>query len=265
MFSRFCRVLAAVFTIALLSGAPGFCPAASAAQTLKLVTGDDYKPFTDRNLPDGGMDTLIVKRAFALAGVDVEVSFQPWKRGWFETVDRTFDATFPYSVTPERLEKVIYSDPIYTLESRLFVRKDSSLDLTGPEQFDGQTICYPQGYALRGYFDTLSKSNRIYLQRPVSMSDCFRMLKSDRVDLVGAQPLQGSITAREVFGSIDAVRTLDIVMASGTNCLVVSKEHPHAQEIIDAFNKGLAALKKSGEYGRIVDWFTKAYLDGNAS
>ncbi|WP_157752197.1 hypothetical protein [Shewanella benthica] len=51
--------------------------------TLSLTTGDDYPPFTDRKLAQGGMATTLVLNAFEKSGYFVkEIEWLPWKRGY---------------------------------------------------------------------------------------------------------------------------------------------------------------------------------------
>lgn len=60
--------------LALLATAGG-----ARAETVMLTTLD-WCPYTCATLPDQGLSTLIVSRAFAVSGIDVKVEFLPWQR-----------------------------------------------------------------------------------------------------------------------------------------------------------------------------------------
>ena len=53
-----------------------------AEEGLRLVTGNDYKPFTDESLPEGGLANEIVKRSYDQIGVKYSIEWKPWKRGF---------------------------------------------------------------------------------------------------------------------------------------------------------------------------------------
>lgn len=60
--------------LALLVAAGG-----ARAETVTLTTLD-WCPYTCAALPDQGLSTLVVTRAFAASGIDVKVEFLPWQR-----------------------------------------------------------------------------------------------------------------------------------------------------------------------------------------
>ena len=68
--------------------------ALASAAPVQLVTGDDYAPFTDRELPQGGMLTELVQQALLQAGHQPKLSWLPWKRGYQATLRGQFDATW---------------------------------------------------------------------------------------------------------------------------------------------------------------------------
>jgi polar amino acid transport system substrate-binding protein len=49
--------------------------APTAAENITLVTGNDWAPFTDKNLPGGGMAISIRREAFQSQGHEVNINF----------------------------------------------------------------------------------------------------------------------------------------------------------------------------------------------
>jgi polar amino acid transport system substrate-binding protein len=236
--------------------------AADAPPGLRLVTGPDYKPFTDPGLPMGGMQSEIVRAAFDKVGETVSIAFQPWMRGYAETQRLAFDATFPYARSTERAKDFLYSDDIYVQVSRPFVLQDSSLAATTPEDLAGRTLCSPLGYVVAAPIEHLLTRRAIRLERPDSMDQCFKMLQLRRVDAVICVDIQARATARHVFGNQEMVKPLAAVIAITTHNLIVSRQHPAAGRIIADFNRGLALLKASGEFDAIVRRQLDGYFSG---
>jgi polar amino acid transport system substrate-binding protein len=77
------------------------CLGAQAAE-LRLVTGDDYAPFTGQDLPGGGMLTQVVEAALQEQGQVYSLHWRPWNRGYLRTLQGEFDATFLYIRTAQR-------------------------------------------------------------------------------------------------------------------------------------------------------------------
>lgn len=228
---------------------------AISAQTIrhiKLVTGNDYLPYTDQSLPQGGMHTEIVRRALEDQGVTMSLQFIPWKRGYVETRDHRFDATFPYSRTDEREKEFTYSDPFFDVENRAFVLKGSELTAVQGNKLGGRVMCSPIGYATPGWVGDAITDGEITLESPPDMEHCFRMLEGARVDFVHTTVEQGWGTAIQVLGDRDLVRMLDGVFYTAQNHLIVARDHPQAEEIIRLFNAGLRNLRRNGVLAEVI-------------
>jgi polar amino acid transport system substrate-binding protein len=247
----FCLI--AVALIAAFSCLAAALPvAADAPAGLRLVTGPDYKPFTDPGLPMGGMQSEIVRAAFGKVGETVSITFQPWLLGYAETQRLAFDATFPYARSAERAKDFLYSDDIYVQVSRPYVLQDSTLAAATTDDLAGRTLCSPLGYVVAAPIDQLLARRAIRLERPDSMEQCFKMLQLRRVDAVISVDVQAQATVQHVFGHQDMVKPLAAVVAITSHNLIVARQHPGAQRIIADFNRGLALLKASGEFDAIV-------------
>lgn len=227
---------------------------AASAETkpLQLVTGPDYKPFTDLDLPQGGMDSEIVVAAFAASAVKTVLTFQPWQRGFHDTLTLIYDATFPYSRTAEREQDFLYSDSFYELVNRPFVLAGAAWQATQIKDLAGRTMCSPDGYAVIGPVEDLIADGSLRVERPKNMTQCFAMLKLGRVDFVYSIDEQTYAIVLSLFGDVAAVKSLEVEFSHVTNSLIVSRQHPHGAEIIAAFNQGLRTLRQNGRYQEIV-------------
>lgn len=134
-------VRAAPLDSALLGSAP-------LDSALDLVTGNDFAPFTGEDLPEGGLLTEIVRRAFGEVGLRYEVRFVPWRRGYDGVLAGKFLGTFPYVRTPDREMEMLFSDPLLEVRQLVYLSAHSGMVFHTPQDFRGRTVCAPVGYAL---------------------------------------------------------------------------------------------------------------------
>lgn len=221
----------------------------AAADTLRLVSGDDYPPFTGSTLAGGGVLTELVQQAFAAGGKAASIEFKPWPRGYEETLRLGYDATFPYLSTPRRMASYLFSDPLYEVNLRLYVRRDSPWQTGTRQELQKATFCLPAGYEVSGWVH--AESHRLAFVRPRSMAQCHAMLQLGRVDVVISNPDELAWQAVPPLLSLPNVRTLPEPVADVTLHLIIPRAHPDAQELLDVFNTGLQQLVSSGARDRL--------------
>lgn len=234
--------------------------AADAAVTLHLVGGPDFKPFSDPGLPKGGMVAEIVAAAFAKVGDHTVIDFEPWARGYADAQHLKYDGTFPYARTPDRERDFLFSDLVYAQTAHPYVLAGSSWSASDLNELAGKSMCNPKGYMVQAPIQGLVASGAIKVENPESMSHCFKMLRAGRVDFVDCTDVQAKASALQVFGAIDAVKPLPAVIGSGGSYLIIPRGRADGARLITDFNRGLAALKDSGEYDRIVQAQLAAYF-----
>jgi polar amino acid transport system substrate-binding protein len=95
--------------------------------------------------------------------------------------------------------------------------------------------------------------NKITLKRPQSVRECFQMLVDGEVDGVTLN----EFTGRSMMNMMNIKDTVEInqgrpIAITGLHMLV-SKDHPNAEAVIEIFNNGLQEIKDAGDYQSIVD------------
>lgn len=229
-------------------------PALTVAQSLALVSGNDYQPYSDSQLPGGGLSTELVKESFAAMHQDITVQWRPWARRQVEALKGAFAGTFPYAKNAEREQRFLFSDPIQNIKSHAFIKAGTSklnfADLTGLE---GTTYCVPLGWQVNRKLAAMVDSGQIRLERPQRLDNCIKMLAAGRVDF---------FTTNE-SGAWQTIRTSrvpegSVVMASGPPLdeialfFIAAKNVATSADVIQTFNAGLKSIKKSGVYDRVV-------------
>ncbi|MCG5242583.1 substrate-binding periplasmic protein [Azospirillum doebereinerae] len=218
---------------------------------LDLVTGTDFAPFTGDDLPNGGLITELVQRAFAAVGQTHELRFIPWRRGYDGVVSGRFLATFPYVRTPERERDALFSEPVITMRQLVYLSAKPRMAFNGPADFRGRVVCAPGGYALPAELDVLFRQGALTRETPSSLSACVRMVALGRADAFVINEHAGNAAVAQAEAQ-DSVRAAEKPYAVVTEHLIVGRGTPGATGVIDAFNAGLKILKESGAYDETV-------------
>jgi len=226
--------------------------ACSAYATVSLTTGPDYAPFTDHNVADGGIAVRLVRATFARINESVALDWLPWKRGYSLTLAGHYQATFPYAKSAERERDFIFSDPLMTMQTYLYMRHGDHLDYDTPSSFSGRVICVPQGFysQLQTNLRDLTARGEVRVEQAPDMPSCVRMLLAGRVDAFTAfdkliqHVLLQTGGAERVEHSVKAVSATDLM-------LIAPRNNPDSIILIQRFNAALQALKADGSYKRL--------------
>jgi polar amino acid transport system substrate-binding protein len=222
---------------------------------VKLATGNDYRPFTDESLPEGGLVTAIVRAAYADQGEAVEVTFLPWNRAYYETRAGGFAATFPYVHNEERAADYYFSRPVYTTTQRPAVLASSTLEAGTVDDLDGLSYCLPTGYAPAQAIERMTEAGRLTRRHPMTLTVCMRMLEDGAADFIPTSHMLAHQTARQALGDADRIRFLDVVVEESTLHVIFPKVRPGAKAARDRFDAALTKLQKRGHVERIVKAF----------
>lgn len=234
-------------TIGLLFSGP------ANAASIRLVTGDDYAPFTGRQLPQGGMLTELVQQALLQAGHQSNLSWLPWKRGYQAALRSQFDATFPYLQTAEREADYLFSAPLYEITQRLFSRVDDALEPDKLEQLVGRRICVPLGWQPAPRLSKLLAAGQLQVHQPQDLTACARLIDMGRDDFFIADSMLGERAILLSGVNHQRFHTSQQAVGSYTLHLLVPRNRTGAQQLLDEFDSGLQRLQNSGEYQRILD------------
>ncbi|MEE9453848.1 MAG: transporter substrate-binding domain-containing protein [Paracoccaceae bacterium] len=247
-----------------LEVAPG---TAANRQIISFLMADDYKPFMDRALPNGGLLTDVVNKAMLTVKSEDEFGFfwindndahlEPLLSnafldlgvGWFQPdCDANPDAY--------RCENFYFSDSTFEVLILLFVNKDTPFTFAQDSDIIGKTLCRPSGY----FTHDLDKNgrnwlvdNKITLESPTTVKGCFDMLMAGEVDAVAIN----EFTGREALKDLNLKDRVTIIdtrpLSIEGQLVIVHKSHPRGQELLAILNEGIRNIKASGEYQSIID------------
>ncbi len=247
--------------------ATGLLSSPIALPRIKLVTGDDFAPFTQRGLMADGLLAEVVEAAMTDAvGQDGYKTF--WINDWSSHLsalmpEHVMEMAFPWAQpdcdsTPNegRCANYHFSEPMFEYLVLLFVNKSSPIPFQVDGDLEGRTLCRPEGY-LTHMLDQNGRNwvaeNKVTLVQPRSVNDCFKMLSAGEVEAV----VMNEFTARDAIKALDLSDQIEAVQSRPVSItglhVLVHKDHPQADVLLTAINSGLAGIKTNGQYGEIVN------------
>lgn len=215
---------------------------------------DEWTPFFSKNLPNYGPLSEIVRLALAEVGIQVEYDFVPWKRGYVMAVAGEYDGTPGWVWTEKRAAKFYFSDKILVQEEYLFYSKSRPLRAKTIDDLAGLTMGLHIGSMIVKELQPLLKRGEMKVAENSSYKALFRMMMKGRVDYISLGSFVGIGTMRKALPreQWDQVGFIKNLIKPVNYHLIVPKSKKDGPELINAFNKGLRALRKSGEYERIL-------------
>ncbi len=248
-------------------------------ETIEVMTAGDYQPFTDQNWDNGGMLTEVVDAALSDAPGTPGYSID-WINDWAAHIDpllrrHKYDMGFPWfkpdCSQPENLSEddrkrceFYFSESLFDMLIILFKRTDDQTVLSQDTDLHGKRLCRPAGYFT---FDLTNRGlipgQTIELETPQSVADCFHKLVDGEIDYVTMNQFTGQSTIKE-FGYGDLVKASENLADALGLHLIIHRDHPDAEAMLEKFDEGLAALKESGRYDEIVGRHLAIYHGQNS-
>jgi polar amino acid transport system substrate-binding protein len=240
-----------------------------------VLTADDYRPFTDRDLASGGLITEIVNAALDRSP-QVRSHGIAWVNDWSAHLDPllssgAYDMGFPWlrpncDQDPQhfRCANFLFSEPMFEMLVLLFADSREPFRFNADSDIVGKTLCRPAGY----YTHDLEKDgrkwlsdNKITLKQPDGVDACFDLLAQGEVDAVALN----EFTGRSAVKRLNLEDQVEIIQSRPLSIeglhVLVHREHPRAGQLISAVNDGLERIRADGAYQQIVDRHLAAFWD----
>lgn len=221
-----------------------------AQQEIKVAI-DKWPPFADEKDPNFGICYALTKAILEPQGYQVTMKTFPASRIYKFLVDgevNEIDATPIIWKNQERAQHLLFSESFLFNTVHFFVRSDSTLTYKTLEQLKGYRIGVIKGYYNGDEFDKADYLNKITCSDSPAM---LHMLDKKRIEMgVLDKIVAETIIIQENLQGRFKILPKPLFQA-GLH-FAVWKKHPDGQKLIEAFNKGLEDIKKSGEYAKIL-------------
>ncbi|MEK9842211.1 transporter substrate-binding domain-containing protein [Thalassospira sp.] len=236
-----------------------FAPTIAGANHKLVITTNIYPPYVRDDVEESFLPALFEEIGKEM-GVTFVLNIQPWKRCEQSVADLEAWGTFPYTRTPERDARFLFSDPIYFSESRFFAYHDPNESKTNqpPETYDQLSDLKPwiiggiQGY----YYEPLFAQTGLNTDYALSERQNFERLMLGRIDLFPAATTVGWHLINQMFPAEVArnFRTLDPpLVANAPLHLMTSKDYPNTETWLVRFNEALLTIHQNGTFARLVE------------
>lgn len=249
-----------------VEAAPDQTPFQRLNADLKLLTGGNYAPWTDQDLPGGGLITELVNASFEKTPSPVSFSLT-WQDDWAVHLSpliekRVFDIGFPW-FKPDcednrqqfRCRTFHFSEPLFEMQVPLYYHVDRPIEFASDSDILGKRICRPKGY----FIHDLDRADRRWISEEKiefvqadSMEDCFSMLIAGEIDAATINEFTGRLKI-QLLGLDDQIIAADRPLSVEGLHGLISKSHPRGTTFLYRFNAGLAELKKTTRYREIID------------
>jgi len=241
--------------------------------TIRFLTADDYAPFTDRKLINGGIVTHMLRASLAANPSRPEFVIS-WINDWSTHLDpllttHEHDLGFPWlqpdcEASPDdyRCQNFKFSHPIFEMLILLFTDKDRPMSFASDADIEGAVLCRPKGY----YTHDLEKDGRLWLtnniielKQPDNIKGCFDLLAKGEVDAVALNEFTGraAVSELQLTGQVEVLENRPLSV-EGLH-VVVHKSHPRANELIDLVNDSMTEFQLGDTYDAVVDMHFRAF------
>ncbi len=218
------------------------------AEKITLANGE-WAPYLSEKLKHHGYMSRIVKEAFAEEGIEVEYVFLPWKRGYEEAKKGVYAGSLIWGYNDDRAKDFLYSDTVATLGTSLFYNKDKPVDWKEPKDLSKYKIGGMIGYAYG--IEELEKSGTVKIDRIDNVEGNYRKLAAGRLDIV-LEDTEVGLESIAGYGLADKLVPHPQTLEPRKYSVIFSKNYPKAQELMEAFNRGLQKVIDDGRYDKYL-------------
>jgi uncharacterized protein len=237
------------------------------------VLAAERAPLADRHLPDGGLIAALVSASLHLADrrdggrSEIDVS---WTSS-LPMVERlqsesSIDLSLPWESAdceqPNDLaqasamlcDDVIYSEPVLQLVIGLFAPADGGFDFNTDESIFGKSICVPLDRdvsVLNSDGRRWLSDKRISMIRRPTLIDCISLTQQRDADAFVASDLEGRYALGQL-GLSQLFKMMERPLGTRGVHVIVPKDRPQTEELINAVNVGLKQLKQTDVYSSII-------------
>jgi len=209
---------------------------------------DPWPPFVQEK-GEPGLSVDLVRAALEHEGYELEMTIMPWARAIDQVKNGNIDVLVATWYTEERSDYLRYSEPYMQNQLKFIKQAGDDFEFNGLDSLTGKTVGVVRGY---GYGDDFL--NATNFSRPETSSIGSNLLKLDagRIDLT----LEDEIVALSTMKSegIDSSKYDFTNNALSVNDLHVTSgvANARSEEIIAAFNRGLAAIRENGTMAELL-------------
>jgi len=247
------RSLVFVLSVLLTSigSSQGTC--AQTHDTIQLTSGN-WQPMMSENGPHHGFVSHIITEAFALRGVEVEYIYFSWAEAIGLAKEGEYVGSAAWWDRPERHIDFLFSDPIAPSKVVFFFSNGLDFDWSAFEDLAGLTVGATEGYNYGKEFNEAKRKGIINVEIAPSDEINLNKLLEEKIDVFPGDLMVTHAQIRDTFTAEEAEQFTynPKPVFEEPLFLILSKKIPDNERLLKRFNEGLAMLKESGRYDKII-------------
>lgn len=222
---------------------------AYAEETFRLMANTS-PPYADAQLPDQGLALEMVKKIFAETEYTPEITIENWSRALEGTQVDVYDALAAVWYSKEREEDLLFSKPYLRSELIILKLRSNQGRYTSLDQLAGSRLGLRTDYAYGVDFAAIPNLTLVHEDQLVPH---LLNLLNGKVDFVIADQRTAAAELHKYFeNKITQFAVVDIALPPVERHVAASRDWPEAEDMIDEFNRALAARQKDGSLEAIV-------------
>lgn len=229
------------------------------ATKVKIGAVVDLAPLSAPGIYQNGILTDISVHVFKSMNMETSIEFMPLNKVKAGVYNGLFTVAQPLAKTPVEELSFYFSEPLYKILNVFFVKADSEFDFTKEKDLKGKKIAVTKGVSIKE-LDALAAKRIIEIIPALTLEMAFQMLEKGEVDMVAAPQEVGLITLQNMTTvEVKNFKMLEKEVGTEELFLVISKNHPNAEELIKNFNATFLKLKNSGEIDKLINTHLDKY------
>ena len=242
-------VVAAAFAIGT-----GSVPAQTPDKVVRVATGE-WPPYSTASRSDGGLTINVLRRALAISGYRMELSFLPWSGALREAAQGNFDITAPWGETQQRQASFFLSDNLVTERWVFVYRRGSGFDWRTTQDLQRFTLGLVPDYTYTSELWAAVSSGKQRHEAPADDTTALKMLLAAGIDAVPMAVDVACELAQTQLLSPDrqrlAIHSKALVERFATHALL-PRSSARSERLHRDINQGLKQLRASGEMDRLL-------------
>ena len=215
---------------------------------IRIAFDVPYEPFEykDENGELTGFEVELADAMCKEIQAECEFVIQAWDGMIPGLVARKYDAIMSsMSITPERAERVLFSEPYYITPGGWFAREDFNVDVTDKEAMKGKVVGVQRGTTMDTYV-TENLADVVTIKRYTPADDMVLDLEGRRLDVVFVDYPVGeqAILSKEGFKEVGE----PVKLGEGVGVAMRKRDTDLAEKV----NAALKKLKEDGTYDAIM-------------
>jgi len=221
----------------------------NASEPIRISNGE-WPPFFSKDLKKYGVTSHVVQDAFALANIEVNYEWYPWKRALHLAKAGVVNASIGWSKTKSREKDFLFSDVILNGDVVFFHLKEQKFDWNDFNDLQNIRIGSILGYEYGNKIQEIKKINNIDMFEVIDEKKLFQMLLKGRFHAVIINLDVGYGILNKYFSTkeVSSITYHKKPFHNEKLRLLFSNKLKENKVLMEKFNKGLQRLKDNGKF-----------------